>query len=258
MARSKIAFIIAAGLIVVVGPIVYVCLFGPQTAMAVEARWMTQKAPSVSKFPVPLPDTSVSSTPHKEVSYFGYELELPWDDVDETKSKTFDKIRVTAFQSGNSFFLSIFPPNSFVKELTKDYKIDADTFRRAYGEHATESDYGFYSRMLAVTPDSIGPFMTQSEDGGNLSLLVIKAIATPEADSGIFEIRSGDYRGFQFESADGRPARIIDDLYSADEGIELHFSQKAGGSAPNITQPEINRVLQSIHKIPASSDAVAK
>lgn len=255
MSRSKIALLIAAGVIVVVGPIVYVCLFGFQTVMAVEARHLYRKSPEVWQTPVPLVETSISSAHHKKISYFGYELELPWDDVDDAKCKTKGTIRVTAFLSGNSFWFSTFPPKSFADEVMKTGKMDALAFRRAYGEEATQSDYSFWRTILELTPDSIGPFMNPHEASTNSALLVLKAIAMPKAESGIFEIQSGDLRGFQFENAAGRPNRIIDDLYGDDGGLELHFSQKVGGPAPNLTQPEINRVLQSIHKIPAPPPA---
>jgi len=251
MSRSKIALIIVAAVIVVVAPIVYIVLFGLQTADAVEAHWMGQKAPVASRVPVPLPDTSISSTPHKTISYFGYELELPWDDVDQQTEKANDTIYITRFLSGSLFRFSVFGPKSFVNELTKDYKIDPDTFRKAYGDMATESDYGFYSRMLAVTPDSIGPFMREQDDSRNLVLLVIKVIATPHCESGIFEIRSGELRGFQFDGAGSKSKLFVDDLYGDDGGIEIWFGQYPNSSTPDITQPEINRVLQSIHKLPS-------
>jgi hypothetical protein len=39
-------------------------------------------------------------------------------------------------------------------------------------------------------------------------------------------------------------------LYSNDGGIDLIFFQKVGGSAPGISQAEINRIIQSIRKVP--------
>jgi len=250
MTRSKIGLIIAASLIVIVGPIAYVILFGFQTMMSVEARYIAHKSRDAWQTPVPLPDTSVSSTAHKQVSYFGYELELPWDDVDPNRVKAFGTVHVTYFLSGNVFWFSTFGPKNFINEVMKTDKMDADTFRGTYG-NSTQSDYDFYRTMLEVTPDSIGPLMSQQDDSRNSALLVLKAIAMPNSESGIFDIRSGDLRGFQFNGARGKRTLIVDDLYGDDGGVEIWFGQEPKKSAPAITQPEINRVLKSIHKISA-------
>lgn len=50
-------------------------------------RYTYRKMPDVAKTPVPLSDLSISNVRHRTASYFGYEFELPWDDVDEEKDK---------------------------------------------------------------------------------------------------------------------------------------------------------------------------
>jgi hypothetical protein len=64
-------------------------------------------------------------------------------------------------------------------------------------------------------------------------------------------IQTPEFKGFQFENPEGRPPRITDYVYSNDAGIEVMFLQKLDGSAPSISQSEVNRVIQSIHKISA-------
>ena len=68
------------------------------------ARYQYRRILAVQKTRVALPDLSVSSVPHKTVAYFGYEFELPWDDVDEQKSRTAETVHVhvTPFHSGNA------------------------------------------------------------------------------------------------------------------------------------------------------------
>jgi hypothetical protein len=108
--------------------------------------------------------------------------------------------------------------------------------------------------MLAVTPRDIGPFMPRQRAVAGSMLLLIKAIAMPKADSGIFAIQAQGFQGFQFENPKSRPPRIVDDLYSNDGGVELMFMLKPGGNGPGISQAEINRVIQSVYKITTSSD----
>jgi len=77
----------------------------------------------------------------------------------------------------------------------------------------------------------------------------------PKAGSGIFSIQTPDFEGFQFENPQSRPPRITDELYSNDEGIDVVFFQKVDGSAPTISQAQINRVIQSIRKVPLHAAA---
>lgn len=239
--------LIGFGIVAVVGGL-YLWMFGVQTGMALMARYKFAPIPGIDKTPVALPDLSVSNIPHKKVSYSGYELELPWDDVDEQKNRTIGTIHVSYFQSGNIFWFSSFPPKNFVNELTKSAKFDPETLRQVFGEETIQSDYAFFRTMLAVTPRGIGPFTPRQRAVAGSMLLLIKAIAMPKADSGIFAIQAEGFQGFQFENPQSQPFKIVDDLYSSEGGIELMFGLKPAGSGPGISQAEINRVIQSIHK----------
>jgi hypothetical protein len=114
----------------------YVWTFGPQTMLTLIARYKYLEIPATKKTPIALPDLSVSSVAHKTVSYFGYEFELPWDDVDEQKSRTARTVNVhiTAFHSGNGFWFSTFPAREFVKDVVEKTKLTPQQFRQVYGE----------------------------------------------------------------------------------------------------------------------------
>lgn len=240
--------LITIGVVVIVGG-VYLWLFGVQTASALIVRYTYRKMPDVAETPVPLSDLSISKVPHRHLSYFGYEFELPWDDVDEQKDKTFGTIHVSYSRSGNAFWFSTFPPKEFVNGLIKMGKLDPQDFRQLYGDEAFESDFAFHQKMLQLTPSKITPFVSRREAAARQMLLIIKAISMPKATSGIFSIRAPGFEGFQFENPQARPSRITDELYSNDGSIDLIFFQKADGSAPTLSQAEINRVIQSIRKV---------
>jgi hypothetical protein len=237
--------------------VAYIYLFGPQTFAAFLVRDWAHKLPDIEKTPMPLPDTSVSTTPHTKVSYFGYELELPWDDVKEAKSKTVGPIHITAFHSGNALWFSTFPPKNFVDLIMKESKLDPQRFRLIYGDEASESDYGFHKEMLQATPSQITPFVSRRRAVIGQILLLLKGTSMPKADSGIFSIETPDFQGFQFENPEARPRRIVDDLYANDGGVEIMFFEKTDGTAPTVSQAEINRIIQSIHKLPVQSAAFA-
>jgi hypothetical protein len=242
-----------AGVVVVLAGL-YLWFFGVQTTSALMVRYQFRKLPDVAKTPVPLSDISICSAPHRAVSYFGYELELPWDDVDEEKNKTFGTVHVTYFRSGNAFWFSTFPPKDFVNGIMKTAKLDQQGFRQLYGEEAFESDYAFHEKMLRLTPSEITPFISQRQAISDQMLLVIKAISIPKAGSGIFSIQTGGFKGFQFENPQTKPSRITDELFSSDGGIDVIFIQKVGG--PTISQAEINRVIESIHKAQSQTATV--
>jgi len=237
--------------------VAYVYFFGPQTSAAFLVRNEARKLPDIAQTPMPLPDLSISAAPHTKVSYLGYELELPWNDVDEAKSKTVGAIHITAFRSGDVLWLSTFPPKDFVNLIMKKSGLDPQSFRAIYGDEASGSDYGFYKEMLQATPSQITPFISRQKAANEETLLVLKAISMPRAESGIFLIQTPDFRGFQFENPQARPRQIVDDLYANDGGVELMFAQKIDGTAPTVSQPEINRIIQSIHKVPIQSATVA-
>lgn len=253
MSRWK-RVLIWSGLIVVVGA-AYLWFFGAQTASALIVRYEFRKRPDVAKTPVPLTDLSISGVPHRTASYFGYEFELPSDDVDEPKGKTFGTAHVSYFRSGNAFWFSTSPPKGFVNEVSKTGNLSPQELKQLYGQDALESDYAFHKKMLELTPSEITPFISQRQAISGQMLLGIKAVTMPDAASGIFSIRTGDFKGFQFENPQMRPSRITVELFSNDGGIHVIFTQKAG--APAISQPEINRVIQSIHKTPLQTASAA-
>jgi hypothetical protein len=240
--------LIAIGIAVIVGGM-YLWLFGVQTGCALIARYSYRKIPDVAKTPVPLSDLSISNVRHRTVSYFGYEFELPWDDVDEQKDKTVGTIHLSYSRSGNGFWFSTFPPKEFVNGIIKMGKLDPQSFRQLYGDEAFESDFAFHQKMLQLSPSKITPFISRRQAVAGQMLLIIKATSMPKAASGIFSIQTPSFEGFQFENPQAHPSKITDELYSNDGGINLIFYQKLDGSAPTISQPEINRVLQSIRKV---------
>src|ERR1700731_1915120 len=253
MSRRK-RILIGLGTAVIVGA-TYLWFFGVQTACALMVRYTYRKMPEVAKTPIPLSDLSISETRHRTASYFGYEFELPWDDVDEQKDKTVGTIHISYSRSGNAFWFSAFPPKEFVNSLMEMAKLDPQGFRQLYGDKAFESDYAFHQKMLRLTPSEITPFVSQRQAIAGQTLLIIKAISMPKASSGIFSIRTPAFEGFQFEDPATRPLRITEELYSREGGINVIFLPKVDGSAPRISQPEINRVIQSIRKVPIQGAA---
>ncbi|HEV2195414.1 MAG TPA: hypothetical protein VGR55_07510 [Candidatus Acidoferrum sp.] len=237
---------------------VYLWFFGPQTVAAIGARYyITRKAPVVSMAPAQLTDLSISRSPGKKLSYFGYEFEVPWSDMDNSKSKMIgDNKELIAFQSGNTLSVWHGSPRAFVNSVLSNDKIDPSTIRRIYGDEALSSDSAFYRTLLETTPEKITPFMPRQDAVGRAFLLIVKGIILPRGtQSGIFAVTAGEFSGFQFGRPQNQSGEVSVRLFSATGSLNFIFVHPAGGPTV-ISQPDINRILQTLHK--SASPPIAK
>ena len=244
-ARMLIAFFVV--LLVCAG---YLWFFGPQTVATLGARYyLARKAPLVSMTPAQLTDLSISRSPGKKLSYFGYEFEVPWSDLDDSKTKLIgDNKELIAFQSGNSLSVWHGSPRAFVNSVLSNDKIDPSTLRRMYGDEALSSDSAFYRTLLETTPEKITPFMPRQDAVSRAILLIVKGTILPRGTaSGVFAITAGEFSGFQFGRPQNPSGEVSVRLFSDSSSFNFIFYQKPGGPAV-ISQPDINRILQTLRK----------
>lgn len=235
---------------------VYVWLFGVQTFFALETRNIARKMPVVKNIPVQLPDSTVSLAPGTKLSYLGYEFEVPWDDIDETKTRMIGGNKaVIAFRSGNALSVWSGSPRDFVSHLPST-GVDVNAYRQMYGAEALQSDYSFHRMMFEATPNKITPFVSRQQAISQAMLILQKGICAPRgADSGIFEVRAGDFEGFQFGRPQSAQTGLSVELYSDTASLDFIFGQKASGSVV-ISQPDVNRILVTLHKVPSETLAL--
>jgi hypothetical protein len=246
----KWARILIALFVVLLLSFAYLWFFGFQTLILLEARYLTRKAPAVSMAPAQLADLSISRSPGRRLSYFGYEFEVPWNDVDESKSGLIPDSNkaMIVFQSGNSLSVWHGSPRAFLNTVLANDKIDQNTLRRIVGDEALQSYYALYRTILQMTPDKMTPLESQSNAANQALLLLVKRICMPPgADSGIFSVNAGEFSGFQF----GRPANPSGEvsvrLFSDTSSLNFILIQKPGGPTV-ISQPDINRIVHTLHK----------
>jgi hypothetical protein len=245
---KRVRILIIFGSLTALGAI-YLWFFGFATMLLIETRYIAWKAPIVKEAPLELTDLSISQSPGRKLSYFGYEFEVPWDDVDEDKTKQVGKMQVIAFRSGNAILFSKMPPKEFVNIFLSMSKENSAGLRAIYGEDALQSDYSFTRLMLETTPERVTLFASRRNSVGSAMLLVIKGIIIPRGgESGIFRVRTGKFQGFQYGNPQNRPKSMEVRLFADDGGIAFHFAQKEKGPLPPITQAEINRVVQTVRE----------
>ena len=249
MSRWK-RFLISLG-IMVVACATYLWFFGSQTFFALEAKNTARKLPFVKLTPVPLPDSSVSQASGTTLSYFGYEFEVPWTDIDTEKTKIVGGNKaIIAFRSGNVLYVWSAQPHEFMNYLLEQGKIDKDTFRKIYGDDALQSDYNFKRLILEATPEKITIFSDSRTAVSQGVLLMVKAICVGgDPNSGIFAIQGKEFKGFQYGLPQNPPRRLSVELFPADGHLDLIFAQNKNGPTV-ISQADVNRVVQTIHKVP--------
>jgi hypothetical protein len=225
--------------------------FGVTALFVLEARYVGWKFPAVYRAPMDLVDSSISPAPGRTLSYFGYEFEVPWDDVNEGKMKQVGKAQLIAFRSGNALLFSRMAPKEFVQTFLSSTKADPENVRKLWGVDALESDYALHRLILEITPGQLTLLNPRESAARGAMLLLFKGIMMPRGgESGIFRVRTEGFQGFQFGDPESRPKSLDVEMFSDDVGLSFIFAQRADGIAPAITQAEINRVLRTARKVP--------
>ncbi len=242
---------------VVLALVAVICFWAAPVALSI---WAVRNVPSRARLaPIELADKSVDPAAGSKLSYFGYEFELPWSDIDASQSKTINVNQaVIIFRSGLEMSVTALPPKEMINGLARSFATPqtiAPFIASEFGVEATRSDYEFLSRLYNFTPEKMNRWALSSAVHYRESmLLTIKSTALlPWADSGIFNIRNSEYAGFQQGNPHARPVGIVLTLYSENGGIEFVFSQKKYQNPAGVSQAEINRVVQSIRKVETGS-----
>lgn len=232
----------------VISCVVYLRFFGVQTFCALQTRNIGREMPIVKSVPLELHDLTVSTVKGEKLSFMGAEFEVPWDDVDEEKSRIVGNWVLIFFRSGNSIILCVSPPGDFINNMSKNKALDPRLFTAIYGPEVLRSDYALHKAIFETTPSQITLFTPPNRAAGLSSVILIKAIMPPTTDWAIYNIRSNDFKGFQLGDPVRRPKKMCLELYADDVEFEINISQNTSGPTPGITQAEINRIIQTAHK----------
>lgn len=253
--------------------------WGAPIALSVYAA---RKAPAVARVvPTDLKDASISQAPGTKLSYLGYEFEVPWTDLDVSKTKFYPLDSPTkygvvlAFHSGRRMYMSVAPGHSFADEFAKHgFEMSLAHFDNVYGASVSDfmsvtkfdpafststSDYQFMKDVYEFTPDKMHYWsLSPTVHARDTALVLIKSITpTPAAASGIFRIQNQEFQGFQEGNPEARQNGLHVDLYSNDTSITFLFLQHGAPDPIFVTQPEINRIVQSLHKVAIQKAALS-
>jgi hypothetical protein len=226
----------------------YAWYFGFATIALVEARYTAKQVPIVRKVPVPLTHSAQTESQGRKVAFCGYDFDVPWSDLNDSKTKSSPTKRVMYFDSGLVLAVTCIPPRTFVNTFLSEGKITPGDFRQVYGDDALQSDYALTRLMLETTPNKITLRAAPKDASAALAMLIVKSLATPPADSGMFLLHSDEFDGFQYEDPTMHPKRILVDLCAPNLSFEFAFLLNYEGASPHISQSDINRIVQTVHK----------
>jgi hypothetical protein len=115
--------------------------------------------------PTDLRDRSVSERAGAKLSYLGYEFDVPWSDLDDSKTELYPKDKPDKsmarlhFRSGLQLIVFTSPPHSMADQMTKtDIKMSPQAFAAVFGQQAADSDYAFMKCVFEFSPDKMHPW----------------------------------------------------------------------------------------------------
>jgi hypothetical protein len=223
----------------------FVWFFWFQTGMLIEGNYLYRHVPIAKMRPVALSDHSVTLGTGTKLSAFGYDFEVPWQDVDTDNVKRKAMVLIP-FHSGLDVLVAHSSTHELIDTAMSISKLDLAHFRAVYGDEAAQSDYKFLTLAFNTTPDQASLFDSKADVARKFTLVLYKSIIVP-GDTGIFEVQTPEFRGFQYGDPSKHPKRVTVSLYSASGGVEFSFAQK-DMKPLTISQADINRVIQTAHQ----------
>lgn len=248
---GKRPFFFSCTFLIVIGAIfailAYAYLWGTQTVLAFTLRNQARKIAILNEKPVPLVSVAANSDPGTKLVHAGFSFEVPWNDLDLQKSKFGGNIAVFAFQSGRvvSFYG---PPANHEDLLSAFEKMIGDnrgTSKKLFGPKTTATNYAFHRAILEETPDKVSPFEDQREAVRSSMLLMLKGTSSVGGQTGLFQVQSQGWRGFQFDDPSRNPQVTLEVYDGEDRHIEIVFHSGKDVSS-SLTQADINRTLQTL------------
>jgi len=112
------------------------------------------------------------------------------------------------------------------------------------------SDYNFVKTLYDFTPETMHHWSISSRTFSRETMLLILNSLAPSkcAETGIFKVQNQSMKGFQQGNAESRDNGVVVNLYSDDGSVQFIFTEKNYNLSARFTQPEINRIIQSVHK----------
>jgi hypothetical protein len=229
--RGRRTSVIALGFLLIA--LIAAVYFGPQTLYCLQMRHIVGP-PWWSKAPQPLDVTTMSAGPGTALSYFGYRFEAPWAGVEKEENE--GRWSRVFFKTGQDILFR-----------NPDYA-QSDPLPRngaPFAQHTSGSEYEHLETILSMTPSRLSPFRSRRNFARDRAYWESKCTLLEHSGAtDIFSIRTGTYKGFETSAISYNNSAEITLFDASDREFILKISGPRG-SHSTLTQPEINRVIQS-------------
>jgi hypothetical protein len=231
----------------------YAVVFGKATRVVWAMKKEAASNPRLSMVPVPLSDTFVSQEKGTTENFFGCQFEVPWQGGEQKQRDSIAFVFSKSGQEAVSFFdpAGQRGPISVLSEVPGlKPALIAAYLASLYGRKNVQSNYDFVRASLNTSPSQLSLILPGRKEVYAANLLLMKEAFILASQAGVYLFEFGQVRGFQH----GDPVRdknVEIEAYDAlDRKFKLIFSSKSGPNG-GMTQPDINRVLQTLRAAPA-------
>lgn len=246
MSSRAIVVLGVVGLIVALG-VLFAVFFGMQTLAVISVKRTAGKSPEMCVVPQGLEIASPADVPGTRFSYFGYEFELPWTDVEEEVRES--SVRI---DSDSGKIVLFFDPAQQL-DIVEERVVPGPESREEVVALLGKPGYARYRDMLNATPDQLSVFMPREESFRVSVLLMMKALLAGSLSApGLHSFEHGDLRGFQFGDPQAADTVIVHVFDKADQHLEFNFF--AQDPDAKLSQDEINRLIHTLKRAQESTE----
>ncbi len=246
MSSRAVVVLGVVGLIVALG-VLFAVFFGVQTLAVIFVKRTAGKGPEMYVVPQELEIASPADVPGKRFSYFGYEFELPWTDVEEEIRES--SVRIDSDSGKIVLFFDPVQQPDILNETILAHPDSQDEVVALLGE----GRYGLYRDMLNSTPDQLSVFMSRQESIRVSVLLMMKALLAGSLSApGLHSFEHGELRGFQLGDPQAPDTVIVHVFDKADQHLEFDFFAQDPGA--KLTQDDINRLIHTLKRAQESTE----
>lgn len=244
-ARTTVILAVCA---VVIG--FYVLVFGLQTLISFETHRWALTAPFLKAVPQTLPTSVASPVQERNLQFYGFGFEAPWKGV--AKQKDGAEHSEIEFKPGP--IVIIYSPagqTDLVGKIRGGDPREYSRYEGIFGFGFFHDDYSLYSAVYGAAPNDVWPFTSRTKAIRINTLLVWKLRFGLDGARTIYNIQTGNMRGFQL----GDPSRdrsVIAQLFDEQGAqVKILFTSKSGqpGTFP---QSDINCVVDSVKPLYSS------
>jgi hypothetical protein len=187
------------------------------------------------------------------LSYYGYSFDVPWRAIDKERNQ--GRAVELVLKTGQTirFYNPEYSDRNPIDSVASH--VDQNDFRLGFGPEVRESKYDQFKAVISATPSQLSPFCSHREFARTLVLLEIKGLwfEHSKAAKDIFSFETVDYRGFENSGLSDDWQNVTVDLFDKADRHWFAITIEGGAhSGVRLTQPEINRVIQSFRVAPSS------